>query len=83
MTLSIDGRKRLARNRCKGDFVEEKLIFEYSSRDVLVATERIVVGGKTIPASTAECDDGDWLRHALADRGMHPIEIEKENPDTP
>ena len=35
--------------------MEEKLIFEHSGPDILVTTERIVVGGKTIPASTAEC----------------------------
>lgn len=35
--------------------MEEKLIFEHSGLDIAVTTERIGVGGKTIPASTSEC----------------------------
>ena len=35
--------------------MEERLIYENKSPDVIVTTERVIVGGKVIPADTAEC----------------------------
>jgi|GEM_PF-3436830 len=35
--------------------MEERLIYENKSPEVIVTTERVIVGGKVIPAATAEC----------------------------